>query len=446
MSVQTTHNRWTIAIMATLLQVALGTVYAWSFWQKPLVSTYGWTNVQAAWAFSAAIFFLGIGAAIGGIKMAQGKIPPRVLAMTGGALFGVGYLIAAFALSINSLPLLYLGYGVIGGLGLGMGYVTPVSVAAKWFPDKKGLITGMVVMGFGFGALLMAKVLGPIGLSMAGGNLVTVFYGLGVVMLVLTLIPGSFLVNPPKGWAPAGMTAPVAGAAGSKEAAYETITAGECLASGRFIMMWLVLFLNVCAGIMFISFQSPMLQDILKKAYNPEQLTDPAVIALLAASGATLIGISSLFNGIGRFFWGGLSDKIGRTNAFRLMLGSQVLVFISLLYVSSSLIFSIGVCYVILCYGGGFGTMPSYVMDTYGPRLMPFVYGVILTAWGFAGIVGPQLVAYFKDTYGAGAGRYVFISAAIILAVGVAITLVLKDEKWLPKRLKTDAEEAPAVA
>ncbi|MEZ4599423.1 MAG: OFA family MFS transporter [Syntrophotaleaceae bacterium] len=445
MSMEKLPNRWTIAIMATLLQVALGTVYAWSFWQKPLVNTYGWTNVQAAWAFSAAIFFLGVGAAIGGIKMAQGKIPAKVLAMTGGTLFGVGYLIAAYALSIHSLALLYLGYGLIGGLGLGMGYVTPVSVAAKWFPDKKGLITGMVVMGFGFGALLMAKVLGPIGLSMAGGNLVTVFYGLGVVMLVLTLIPGSFMVTPPAGWAPAGMAAPAKAAPGSAAAADDTITAGECLASGRFFMMWLVLFLNVCAGIMFISFQSPMLQDILKKAYDPAQLTDPAVIAKLAAAGATLIGISSLFNGIGRFFWGGLSDKIGRTNAFRLMLASQVVVFIALLYINSAFLFSVGVCYVILCYGGGFGTMPSYVLDTYGPRLMPFVYGVILTAWGCAGIVGPQLVAYFKDNFGASAGRYVFISAAAILVAGVVITLVLKDEKWVPKRLRSE-KPAPSVA
>jgi OFA family oxalate/formate antiporter-like MFS transporter len=448
MSGQKVHNRWTIAIMATLLQVALGTVYAWSFWQKPLVKTYGWSNTQAAWAFSIAILFLGVGAAVGGVKMAQGKVPAKVLAMTGGALFGIGYFIAAFALSINSLPLLYLGYGVIGGLGLGMGYVTPVSVAAKWFPDKKGLVTGMVVMGFGFGALLMAKILAPIGLSMAGGNLVTVFYGLGVVMLVLTLIPGAFMVIPPTGWVPpTQLELHAAGPAAAAEMKinsdyHDSITAGECLASGRFIMMWLVLFLNVSAGIMFISFQSPMLQDILKKAYDATQLSDPAVIAKLAAAGATLIGISSLFNGIGRFFWGAISDKIGRTNAFRLMLGTQIFVFIGLLFVNSAFIFGVGVCYVILCYGGGFGTMPSYVLDTYGPRLMPVVYGVILTAWGFGGVVGPQIVAYFKDNFAGQAGRYVFMSASVLLALGVVVTLILKDEKWAPKRLKEPIKEA----
>lgn len=436
MSLQKVPNRWTIATMATLLQVALGTVYAWSFWQKPLINSYGWTNTQAAWAFSLAILFLGVGASVGGIKMAQGKIPPKVLAMAGGTLFGIGYFIAAYALSIQGLVLLYLGYGVIGGLGLGFGYVTPVAVAAKWFPDKKGLVTGMVVMGFGFGALLMAKILGPIALDMAGGNLVTVFYLLGAAMLVLTLIPGYFMINPPAGWAPAGMQAPAKAAAGSAAADEETITAGECLASGRFVMMWLVLFLNVCAGIMFISFQSPMLQDILKKAYDATQLSDPVVIAKLAAAGATLIAISSLFNGVGRFFWGGLSDKIGRTNAFRVMLGSQIFVFIGLLFVNSPLIFGAGVCYVILCYGGGFGTMPSYVLDTYGARLMPVVYGVILTAWGFGGVVGPQIVAYFKDNFAGQAGRYVFMSASALLAVGVVVTLLLKDEKWLPKRIR----------
>lgn len=439
MSLQKVPNRWIIATMATLLQVALGTVYAWSFWQKPLIATYGWSNTQAAWAFSLAIFFLGVGASVGGVKMAQGKIPPKMLAMGGGLLFGVGYFIAAYALSIQALVLLYLGYGIIGGLGLGMGYVTPVSVAAKWFPDKKGLVTGMVVMGFGFGALLMAKILGPIALEMFKGNLVNVFYTLGAVMLVLTLIPGYFMVNPPAGWVPEGMEA--AKAAGKAVPADdESISAGECLVSGRFVMMWLVLFLNVCAGIMFISFQSPMLQDILKKAYDGVQLSDPAVIAKLAAAGATLIGISSLFNGVGRFFWGGLSDKIGRTNAFRLMLASQIFIFVGLLFINNAIIFSLGVCYVLLCYGGGFGTMPSYVLDTYGPRLMPVVYGVILTAWGFGGIVGPQLVAYFKDNFAGQAGRYVFMSASALLALGVVVTLILKDEK-----IRTQAHEELAA-
>jgi OFA family oxalate/formate antiporter-like MFS transporter len=196
---------------------------------------------------------------------------------------------------------------------------------------------------------------------------------------------------------------------------------------------------------MFISFQSPMLQDILKKAYDATQLSDPAVIAKLAAAGATLIGISSLFNGIGRFFWGAISDKIGRTNAFRLMLGTQIFVFIGLLFVNSAFIFGVGVCYVILCYGGGFGTMPSYVLDTYGPRLMPVVYGVILTAWGFGGVVGPQIVAYFKDNFAGQAGRYVFMSAAAILVVGVVITLVLRDEKWVPRRLRAE-KPVPSAA
>lgn len=435
MSFQNLPNRWIVATMATLMQVSLGTVYAWSFWQKPLMASTGWSNVQAAWVFSLAIFFLGVGASIGGIKMAQGKIPPRVLAMSGGTLFGVGYLISAYALSIQSLVLLYIGYGIIGGLGLGLGYVTPVSVAAKWFPDKKGLITGMVVMGFGFGALMMAKVLGPIALDAFSGNLINVFYVLGAVMLVLTLIPGYFMVIPPAGWAPAGMAAAGAGGKGASEYC-ESITIGECLFSGRFAMMWVVFFLNICAGIMFISFQSPILQDILKKAYDPSQLTDPAVIAKLAAAGATLIGISSLFNGIGRFFWGGLSDKVGRTQAFRMMLASQILVFVGLLFVNNAFVFSAGVCYVLLCYGGGFGTMPSYVGDTFGPRLMPVVYGIILTAWGFAGIVGPQIVAYFKDNFAAQAGHYVFMSAAALLALGVVLTVTLNNEKFVPKRMR----------
>ncbi len=172
-SVEKVPNRWRIAIFGTLLQVCLGTVYAWSFFQKPLVQTYGWSNSQAAWAFSTAICFLGLAAAWGGMNLA--KIGPRKLAMAGGVLFGVGYLIASVALNMHSLILLYVGYGIIGGCGLGLGYVTPVATAAKWFPDKKGFVTGMVVMGFGFGALVMSKVIAPILMDMFNNNLVQVF-------------------------------------------------------------------------------------------------------------------------------------------------------------------------------------------------------------------------------------------------------------------------------
>jgi len=419
-------NRWLIAIMGTLLQVCLGTVYAWSFFQKPIMAACHWSNSQAAWAFSLAILFLGLAAAWGGINLA--RFGPRRLAMTGGALFGIGYLVGAAALSSHNLPLFHLGYGVVGGAGLGLGYVTPIATAAQWFPDRKGFITGMVVMGFGLGALVMSKVLAPALMAWTGGNLVRVFGALGLTMLFLTLPAGWFLVHPPAGFVPPGFSDPVP-AQGPPPTS--DLTAGQGLLSLRFAMMWLAFFLNINAGIMFISFQSPLLQDLLKRTMDPARLAQPAVIAGLAASGATLIAFSSLFNGIGRFFWGGLSDRIGRTLTFRLILGSQVPVFLALIHVSNPIVFSVLVCYVLLCYGGGFGTMPSFVLEVYGPRLMPVIYGVILTAWGFAGVTGPQIVAVLKDRVPRDAARFTFAIAAGMLLFGLLLTLFLSDRRFV---------------
>lgn len=425
--IQNTPNRWLVAFMGTLLQLALGTVYAWSFFQQPVMAVGNWTNSQAAWSFSLAIFFLGLAAAWGGTKLP--KLGPRKLAMSGGLLFSLGYLLAAYALYIKNLPLLYIGYGVIGGMGLGLGYVTPVATATKWFPDRKGFVTGMVVMGFGFGALIMAKVLAPIIMSVTDGKLVLVFSYVGVIMLIITLPAGYFLVNPPADFVPKGYNPPsvLAGECASQD----TTTIKQCILSAKFLMMWTVFFFNIIAGIMFIGFQSPLLQDLLKKTIDPSALADPKVSGGLAAAGATLIAVSSIFNGIGRFLWGGLSDKIGRTQTFRLILGSQLLVFIALMFVSDPIVFSVLVCYILLCYGGGFGSMPSFILDAFGQKLMPVVYGAILTAWGCGGIVGPQIVAFLKDHFAQQAAQYTFLSAAVLLSLGLVITFALNNRKFI---------------
>lgn len=414
------ENRWLVAIMGTVLQLCLGTVYAWSFFQKPLVNTYGWSNSQTAWTFCFAIFFLGIASAWGGVSLP--KFGPKKLAMTGGALYGLGYLISAFALQIKSLLLLYFGFGLIGGLGLGLGYVTPVATAAKWFPDKKGFITGMVIMGFGLGALLMSKIIAPLCLQLNDGNLVKAFIFIGVTMLCVAVPAGSFLKNPPAGFVPAGLRS----SASSHTCGFPdgSLTAKQCIFSSRFGLMWLIFFLNITAGIMFIGFQSPMLQDLLKNM-NPLM-----TVSELAAAGATLIAVSSIFNGLGRFFWGGLSDRLGRVQVFRLILGSQIFVFIALLFVKQPFLFGLLVCYVLLCYGGGFGSMPSFVHDVFGHRLMPVVYGVILTAWSMGGIVGPQIVAFIKDHYTARASVYTFSAGAVLLAAGFVVSLFLNNKHF----------------
>lgn len=405
-------NRWLLAVMGTLLQVALGTVYAWSYFQQPVMLAGNWTNAQAAWAFSLAIFSLGIAAAWGGINL--NRFGPRRLAMTGGFLFGLGYLVASCALHLRSLPLFYAGYGVVGGAGIGLGYVTPVATVAKWFPDKKGLITGMVVMGFGFGALIMSKALAPWLMALTDGNLVLVFGYLGVTMLLVTLPAGYCLTNPP-----------------SSRASADSDAAGwqQWIFSRKFVTLWFVFCANIIAGILFIGFQSPLFQELLKHSLDPARLADPQVVAELASSGATLIAVSSLFNGIGRLFWGGVSDKIGRLQVFRMILGTQCCVFVTLLFVASPAGFGALVCYVLFCYGGGFGVMPAFILDTFGPKRMPVAYGAILTAWGIAGIVGPQMVALLKDHFGGQAANYSFAIAAVLLLLGLVATCTLDSRK-----------------
>ena len=286
-------NRWFIAIMGTLLQVVLGTVYAWSFFQKPIMLEYGWTNVQTMWIFSIAILFLGLSAAVGGMILP--KFGPRKLATTGAILYGFGYLISAYAMSIGSLPLFYFGFGVVGGIGLGLGYVTPVATVSKWFPDKKGLITGMVVMGFGLGALIMSKVIAPIFIKLAEGNMVFVFLYISVVLFAIGIPAALSMKNPPNGFVPKAFIVPE-NSNFNKDVKNE-LTLKQSLISTQFIGMWLVFFLNIAAGIMFISMQSPMIQDLLVQK-NPTMSTEN-----LAATGGTLIAISSLFNGLGRFLW-----------------------------------------------------------------------------------------------------------------------------------------------
>lgn len=412
-------NRWTIAWTGVVLQLCLGTVYAWSFFQKPLISSYGWTNVQAIWGLSLAIFFLGLAAAWGGLQLS--RVGPRMLAVPGAVMYGAGYLVAAAGLHTGSMALFYLGFGVLGGIGLGLGYVTPVATAAKWFPDKKGLVTGMVVMGFGLGALLMSTVLGPGLMALFAKDLVKVFLCIGVFVLVVAVPAACLLRNPP-----AMSAATASGAAPQPAAGDECGNAGALRA--QFARMWLMFFFNITAGITFIGFQSPMLQDLLK-ADRKEAMSDGA----LAAAGATLIAISSLFNGLGRFLWGGVSDKVGRVAAFRMILGSQVLVFAALPFVTHPVLFGAMVCYVLLCYGGGFGTMPSFVLDVFGPKRMAFVYGCMLTAWSAAGVAGPQIAAYIKDRHAGHAFVYTFAVGGIMLAAGFIVSLFTREAGREPR-------------
>lgn len=396
-------NRWFLACMGTALQLCIGTVYAWSYFQNPLVQTYHWSNTEVAWVFSTTIVCLSLGAAVGGQLLPRHG--PRKLAVLGSVLFAGGYLLGALALSLQSLPLLYLGYGVVGGSGIGLAYVTPVATVAKWFPDKKGLATGMVIMGFGLGAMLMSKLAAPVLMQLCNQQLPMVFAVLGVLFLLIAPPIAWTLQEPPKPTATAAhaTAAPVHGP----------------LLSGTFVQIWLLMFCNTVAGIMFIGFQSPMLQELLRR--QDQTLSS----AQLAASGATLIAVSALFNGIGRFFWGSLSDRIGRVTVFRTMLASQCLAFLLLGQVENPWIFAVVVCYILLCYGGGFGTLPAFVSDAFGAQRLSSAYGAMLTTWGVAGIVGPQLVAYLRDHHAQQASSHAFGIGAAFLCAGLVASIGL---------------------
>ncbi len=402
--------------VCTVLQLCFGTVYAWSFFQTLLVRQLGWTFTETAWAFSIAIFSLGVSAAWAGQVLP--RVGPRKLALAGSALFCLGYLIAGVALQMDNVPLFCLGYGVIGGIGIGMGYVTPVATVAKWFPDKKGLATGIVVMGFGVGALLLSKGLAPVLVVQTAGDLPLVFFGLGAVFAVI-LIPASLLMsNPPPVPVAAGGSA-----AGGAPGSAEPESVGAYLKTGQFLLLWIVFFFNIAAGISIISFQSELLQEVWSLA-NPS--LEPAV---LAGYGATLIAVSSLFNGVGRLFWGLLSDRIGRVNVFRILLSTQMVVFGVLMTETNPWVFSVLVCYVLLCFGGGFATMPPFILDTFGARRMSAVYGAVLTAWAAAGIAGPMYVGYLKDTYPDRAVMYCFLIGILMLGGGYLFSYLLNDER-----------------
>lgn len=411
-------RRHLIVVVCTLLQLCLGTVYAWSFFQSLLVSQLGWTYIQTAYAFSITIFSLGIAAAWAG--RALPRFGPRKLATLGSAMFAGGYVAAGAALEIESMALFYLGYGCVGGAGIGLGYVTPVATAAKWFPERKGLVTGIVIMGFGLGASLLSKGLAPYLLTLTDGDLALVFTWLGIIFGCI-LIPSSLLLSdPPKVQAqPAAATAIVT----DTRQASDSDSISASLSSSKFLIMWLVFFFNISAGISVISVQSQLFQDVWRLG---EPLAEPET---LAQYGATLIAVSSLFNGLGRLFWASLSDRFGRTRVFRILLASQMVVFGVLMSERDPWIFAALVCYILLCFGGGFATMPSFVSDVFGSKRMSAIYGTILTAWSAAGIFGPLYMGYLRDQYPDRFIIYCFLVGVLILGMGYVFSYLLNDER-----------------
>jgi OFA family oxalate/formate antiporter-like MFS transporter len=384
-------NRWVIATAGVFLQVALGAVYAWSVFRIPLAKQFGWSIPEVTLTFTISIFTLGIAAFFGGLWL--NRRGPRIVALTGGILYGLGVFLASF--SDHGLWWLYLSYGVIGGVGLGFGYIVPVAVLVKWFPDCRGLITGIAVGGFGAGALITAPV--ATRLIQTVGVLHTFAY-LGIAFLIVTVVSGAFMQNPPEGWKPAGWSPSATQAA---QRAKRDYTLPEALATWQWWALWLLLFLNTSAGISVISQEAPMFQELAR------------VSAVVAAG---MVGVVSLGNALGRVFWAAVSDVITRKATFFVMFLLQVLLFWFLPSITSASLLTAVAFVVLLCYGGGFGTMPAFAADFFGAKNVGPIYGLMLTAWGFASAFGPLLIAYMRQANGTYRGALHVIAGVMLIS------------------------------
>jgi OFA family oxalate/formate antiporter-like MFS transporter len=370
---QSVPNRWIIASAGVLIQVALGAVYAWSVFRTPLSKQFGWSISDVTLTFTIAILAVGFAAFFGGLWLR--KKGPRVVAITGGALYGLGVFLASF--SAGKLWWLYLTYGLLGGIGLGFAYIVPVAVLVKWFPDKLGLITGIAVGGFGAGALVTAPIATRL---IASVGVLPTFAYLGIAYGVVTVAGGFFMQNPPVVLKPVGLP-PGAPRVGQPSA--PDFSLAEAVKSWQWWALWLLLFINTSAGISIISQESPMFQELAK---------------VTPATAATMVGIVSIGNAFGRIFWASLSDVLTRRITFVVMFVVQVALFWWMPSLHAVTILTVVSFIILMCYGGGFGTMPAFVADYFGPQNVGPIYGLMLTAWGFASAFGPLLIARMRET------------------------------------------------
>lgn len=388
-------NRNVIAVAAIIMQISLGAVYGYSVLTTPVMQVGGWTATAVAIMFESAILFLGVGCLLGGLW--QDRAGPRIVAVTGGILYGLGYIIAAYGVAARSILLIVLGYGVVGGIGIGFAYITPVATLVKWFPDKRGVVTGLAVAGFGVGAMIMTAFV-SYWLPRYGIGSTLLWMGLGYGAIV-TLGALTFS-TPPAGWRPPGWTPGEGGA----KAVGRSYSAAEALRTPQYWMLWLMLFLNVCAGIMIISTLKPLAVE---------------TVGMSAAAAVALVGFMGLFNGGGRLFWAWVSDHIGRSRVFLVMYLMQAVLFGLLLVTTNVAMFTAITALIYLCYGGGFGTMPSFVADYFGPEYVGTIYGSILLAWGIGGVAGPLLITVTRQATG------VYTPAIAILAVVMLVASLL---------------------
>ncbi len=407
-------NRWLIALSAIAIHLSIGSVYAYSVFKNPLAEMFGWSSTEVTLSFTIAIFFLGTSAATMG-RFVE-KWGPRKSAIIAALFFSIGTAGTGVAVELGSLPLYYLTYGVLGGIGLGIGYIAPVSTLVKWFPDKRGLATGMAVMGFGAGSIITSPVATAL---MDSVGLSNTFFILGISFLVLMLSGALYIVRPPEGYMPASMKTEPKKEKGVKKPKRKRedlaqMTVGEAAKTPRFWLLWFMMFINISSGIMLISVASPIAQD---------------KVGMTVAMAATVVAIMGFFNGFGRIFWSGISDYIGRENMFLIFFSVQTVLFFCMPNISNPVLFQIFLYIIVSMYGGGFSCLPAFIGDIFGTKQLGAIHGCILTAWSCAGVFGPMMVSAILDATSSYNMTFYVFTVLLALAFGTAVLMKLNIKK-----------------
>lgn len=400
MSEQKVKNRWLIALCGVGIHISIGSVYAYSVITQPGMAVFGVEEGTLKWAFKLAIFMLGVSAALFG-KWVE-KVGPRKSGTASGLFYGLGMLGSGLAFQIQSLPLFIISYGVIAGFGLGLGYITPVSTLIKWFPDRRGMATGMAIMGFGFASLIFGPVMqalfDKVGVAYA-------LYILGAVYLVLILGLASYMEKPVEGYLPQGF---VPGESKLVKADIADLDAREAIKTHRFYYIWTMMFINITCGIGIIAAASPMVQQQI--GYSPMQA-------------ATIVGLIGIFNGAGRFLWSSLSDYLGRANTYIVFFTFQIVAYYFLPEIKEAFLFIAVLLMVMTMYGGGFSMLPAFLGDIFGTKQVGAIHGRVLTAWSMAGVAGPSLYDYVKEVTGSLTATLHVFSAMFVIALIISLLM-----------------------
>ncbi|MEJ1974937.1 MAG: OFA family MFS transporter [Acetobacteraceae bacterium] len=390
----TSPNRWIIALAGLVIEIAFGAIYAWSVFSLPLSTGFGWTISQVTLTFEIAILVLGFVSFLGGFWLKQ--IDPRVIALAGGFLFGAGFFLASFA--AHGLWVLYVSVGLISGIGLGIGYIIPIAVLVRWFPDRRALISGIVVCGFGAGALVTAPVATRLIESVGA---LWAFADLGIAFLVITTGCGLLMRNPPPDWKPANWQPNPRQVA---QAALHDFDLRGALRTWQWWALAAILFLNVALGVSLISEEDPIFQAL--GHVSPE----------VAGS---LVGIAALGNAFGRVFWAWVSDFLTRRITFSAIFVIEAVLFALFPTLHGTAALATAAFLILACFGGSVGTMPSFVADCFGPLNVGAIYGAMLTAWGLGTVFGSSLLAEIHQHFGS------YELALYILAVVALVSAIL---------------------